>query len=538
MRLILTFIASLIASAFFFLGSPSAASAQSPTPADASALGAQCDDSGWYFDMRCVIAGLMKAYESRAINKQAADTGSGLSFDVRFLTNVRGLCSKENPKCPWGLSTEQSAMNGFAKTTLAFYQNPPARTSEYIADVGRTLGFLPRRAEAQGIGFSGLQSMLPLWKAFRNIAYALLAAIIIVVGFMVMFRKKIDPKTVVTVQNAIPRIVIALGLVTFSYAIVGFMIDLMYLTIVLSASAVDSASGGNLGKLLSFATTLNVDLLPPGFTPPSTTADSENATRLLLNGGISGLLRFFFASGFQAYDDIGAMITQNDPWKIAGWTIVPGIIGYMFGARGALLGLTTGPVLLGVIMAIILIFGVIRLIFMLLDAYINIIIALLTAPFQLMMEAIPGTNAFNSWFRNLLSKILVFPVTVLLLLVTAVLTSQDVSTSIWAPPLLSTGEGVYGMAGLIGLGMLMVIPTIIGGIQKALKAEPVIPGGVGTIVGPLGSGVGTIFNMGYQASFIASAFRHKAEARSPMQIAREGAEKGLGSITGAGGGGH
>ena len=34
-------------------------------------------------------------------------------------------------------------------------------------------------------------------------------------------RKKIDPKTVVTAQNAIQRVIIALILITFSYAIVG-----------------------------------------------------------------------------------------------------------------------------------------------------------------------------------------------------------------------------------------------------------------------------------------------------------------------------
>ncbi len=509
---------------------PPQAQAQAADPT----TGAECDDATWYLDLNCVVAGLMKASEG-ALNKQAGDVGTATMSQGQLIIGFRGLCDAANPDCPIGLSYQKSAMAGLAKSTLAMYQHPPARSSEYIADVGRTLGFMPKKVEAQGIGFSGLQSMLPLWKVFRNIAYALLAVIIIVVGFMVMFRKKIDPKTVVTVQNAIPRIVIALGLVTFSYAIVGAMIDLMYLAIVLSASAVDSASGGNLGKLLSLATTLNLDILPPSFTAPTTSAPVENATKLLLNGGVSGLLRFFFASGFQAYDDIGTMITQNDPLNIAAWTVVPGVIGYMFGLRGALLGLTTGPVLLAIIFLIILLFGVIRLIFMLLDAYINIIISLLTAPFQLMMEAIPGTNAFSSWFRNLLSKILVFPITVLLLLVTAVLTSQDVSMSIWAPPLLSTGEGTYGMAGLIGLGMLMVIPTIVQGLQKGLKAEPLVPGGVGPIVGPLGSGVGTLFNLGYQASFIASAFRHKPEARSSMQIAREGAEKGLGSITGGGG---
>ncbi len=531
MRRIGIFITVLILTWVAFLALPTSVMAQTTPPTTA----AQCDDASWFLDMNCVVAGLMKASEG-ALNKQAGDVGTATMSQGQLIIAFRGLCDADSPGCPIGLSYQKSAMAGLAKSTLAMYQHPPARSSEYIADVGRTLGFIPKKVEAQGIGFSGLQSMLPLWKTFRNIAYALLAVIIIVVGFMVMFRKKIDPKTVVTVQNAIPRIVIALGLVTFSYAIVGAMIDLMYLAIVLSTSAVDSASGGNLGKLLSIATTFNFDIWPPGLTWGSTTAPTtENATKLLLNGGLSGLLRFFFASGFQAYDDIGAMITQNDPYNIAAWTILPGVIGYFFGARGALLGATTGPILLGIIFLIILLFGVIRLIFMLLDAYINIIISLLTAPFQLMMEAIPGTNAFSSWFKNLLSKILVFPITVLLLLITAVLTSQEVSTSIWAPPLLSTGEGTYGMAGLIGLGMLMVIPTIVQGLQKALKAEPLVPGGVGPIVGPLGSGVGTLFNLGYQASFIASAFRHKPEARTSMQIAREGAEKGLGSITGGGG---
>lgn len=531
MRRVVIFVSALLLLWTAMIAAPSPVLAADPP---APVPGAECDDATWYLDMNCVVAGLMKASEG-ALNKQAGDVGTATMSQGQLIIAFRGLCDAANPGCPIGLSYQKSAMAGLARSTLAMYQHPPARSSEYMADIGRTLGFMPKKAEAQGIGFSGLASMLPLWKVFRNIAYALLAVIIIVVGFMVMFRKKIDPKTVVTVQNAIPRIVIALVLVTFSYAIVGAMIDLMYLAIVLSASAVDSASGGNLGKLLSLATTLNIDLLPPGFTPPSTTAPVENATKLLLNGGVSGLLRFFFASGFQAYDDIGAMITQNDPLKIAGWTVVPGVIGYLFGLRGAWLGLTTGPILLAVIFLIILLFGVIRLIFMLLDAYINIIISLLTAPFQLMMEAVPGTNAFSSWFKNLLSKILVFPITILLLLVTAVLTSQDVSTSIWAPPLLSTGEGTYGMAGLIGLGMLMVIPTIVQGLQKSLKAEPMVPGGIGTIVGPLGSGVGTLFNLGYQASFIASGFRHKAEAKTPMQVVREGAEKGIGSITGGGG---
>ena len=64
----------------------------------------------------------------------------------------------------------------------------------------------------------------------------------IVIGFMVMFRRKIDPKTVITVQNALPKIVLALLLVTFSYAIAAFMIDLMYLVMAIIINLLVSAA--------------------------------------------------------------------------------------------------------------------------------------------------------------------------------------------------------------------------------------------------------------------------------------------------------
>ena len=88
------------------------------------------------------------------------------------------------------------------------------------------------------------------------------------------------------------------------------------------------------------------------------------------------------------------------------------------------------------------------------------------------------------------------------------------------------------MAGIIGLGMLLVIPTFVAGIQKALKAEPAIPGGLGTIVGPLGQGVGSLMNIAYQGSFIAGAIRHKPDTRTPSQVIRQGSQQGFGAITG------
>ncbi len=451
--------------------------------------------------------------------------------------------------CPAKAAYSHSALAGLSSVTLALYTTPPATTAFAIRDLGETLGFMPKQTYAQGIGFSGLSVLLPIWKAFRNVAYALLAVILIIIGFMVMFRKKIDPKTVVTVQNAIPRVVIALLLVTFSYAIVGLMIDLMYLIIVLAAGLIIGATpDGSLGSLVNAGASWlwNPNLLSPATWLPSFTTTSTSTPQVvntLLNGGIWGTLRFFFASGFQALDDIGRLLIGNlTPGQVGTAMVVQGVLTYLIGGGGKAsaiaVGLTNGPVLLLLIVLIVLIFGIIRLIFMLVDAYINIIISLLFSPFQLMLEAIPGTNSFSSWFRWLTANIIVFPLTAVLLLVAGFLTSQTNAEKIWAPPLLSSGGGVTGMAGFIGLGMLLVIPNIVGSIKKALKAEPFIPGGVGAVIGPLGSGVGQLTQLWYQGSFIASSIRHKPDARSPMQTIREGSQKGFGGLTGGGEGGH
>jgi len=50
-------------------------------------------------------------------------------------------------------------------------------------------------------------------------------------AFMIMFRVRISPQTVITVQSALPKIIFTLILITFSYAIAGFLIDLMYVVI-------------------------------------------------------------------------------------------------------------------------------------------------------------------------------------------------------------------------------------------------------------------------------------------------------------------
>ena len=380
---------------------------------------------------------------------------------------------------------KKSAVASVSNVILAMYTTPPADIAIWFQDTGRSLGFLPKQANAQGIGFTGLSPLLGIWKAFRNISYAILAVIMVVIGFMVMFRQKIDPKTVVTVQNALPKIVLALLLITFSYAIAAFMIDLMYLVMAIVINLIVSSNPGAF-----------------------TNAFGPTAATTLMSGGLGTVMKALFGGGYGSIDDLVKLLfywadaNQNPVW----WFIQK--IGTVM--------IPAQSVLVWLIVSIAIIFGIVRIAFMLISAYIQIIVAVLVAPFQLMLEALPGSTSFSAWMKNMVANLSVFPITAAMILIGTLLTRENAG-KMWVPPMLSgTGDGV---SGLIGLGILMTIPSVAGSIKEALKAKAPVEAGLGAILGPVGGGIGQVMQLGYQASFISSAFRHQPGGRGePTEI--------------------
>jgi hypothetical protein len=85
------------------------------------------------------------------------------------------------------------------------------------------------------LGFSALDPILETWKSFRNLAYLFFVVIFLIIGFMIMFRTKVG-QAAITAQQAIPSVIVAMLAVTFSYAIAGFMIDIMYVVMYVLAS--------------------------------------------------------------------------------------------------------------------------------------------------------------------------------------------------------------------------------------------------------------------------------------------------------------
>lgn len=388
-------------------------------------------------------------------------------------------------------STDQAYLEQMYKESFAYgadsalaylYAHPPASTYAFVKDMGQSLGFIPKSAYAQGVGFSGLTQLLPMWKAFRNIAYLLLAIFMIVIGFLVMFRKKIDPKTVVTVQNALPNIVVTLLLITFSYAIVGVLIDFMYLFIMIAVSILQPISNG---------------------------AIDQNTANTFVSSNFWLVFRKMLGGGLSSIDDIAAMFGDYIPIVSMAVPGTIGLIATLFtGNVGAtVLGAVAVPVLLLVIIFFAFLIAIVRLFFLLVSAYIQIILALLISPFQLLLSAFPGSHAFENWIKNLIANIAVFPITAIMLLVGTILVKADYGGArLWGPPFLipaGTGSAAGGgMGGVIGLGILFAIPSVAGSIKEALKAKPMVQAGPSAILGPIGTGAGQLMNYGYQLSMI------------------------------------
>lgn len=376
------------------------------------------------------------------------------------------------------------------------YQNQPADFGYWARDTAVSLGFQapPAYAQGTGLGFQGLGPLLPVWKAFRNIAYLILALVMIVVGFLVMVRKRIDPKTVVTVQNSIPRIVMALILITFSYAIVGLMIDLMYLVM------------GFIGVVFKGAFPITAAQSNPlcggGFLSSITRPNLANP----------GLLDFAKAVFMP-------LLIALSPACHATIQLSQGIsIGQV--ASDFIMGLVGLPLtgLLGFILALAYLFAFIRILLLLLNCYVQILLAVLIGPLQLLLDAFPGGNGFTSWIKNLVANLVPFPITAFMFLLGNALLFNINSNKMWTAPFLPQPWGVTipligtigGMGGvaesIITLGIMLTIPSVVNGIKEQLKTKSPVEVGAGTFFSPLGKAAGTGLQTAYQISMIKTGF--------------------------------
>lgn len=395
------------------------------------------------------------------------------------------------------IDTEKFQVSGLLGTStnmIAALYHPQASGVEYIAQVKDN--FLGKPTYAQGVSFgseNNLQPLLPMWKALRNIVYSLSAIVFVVIGIMIMLRVKISPQAVISIQNAIPKIVTSLILVTFSYAIAGLVIDvsnwLQAFVLVLIFNAKGTNLGSNLYNRLAWQTVAPGDLgagtlfynfkslMSADFTKASMLANrTVPVGSLLILGAVVGQVVLGSILG-----GLGGLFSS-----------AVGLGTNYFGqAVGTLLG-AAGGVIFMIILFIIVAFWLIKLFFGLLKTYVAIILKIITGPLEIGIGAFPNSKVnFSSWIIDLISKVAVFPVVLITLVFVNYLI--EISTSnLWVPNLLKTTIAgndmnmVLGAAiGLAGLSMLSKLPDLVPAAIFKLK-----PSEFGKAIGENLEGIG------------------------------------------------
>lgn len=297
-----------------------------------------------------------------------------------------------------GVPLKTGLLNEQAHYLALMYQNQPG-TAEYVADLWKNIG-LPTtpRALAQGTGYSAMSSFLPFWKVFRNLAYSLYIIMFVVVGVMIMLRTKVNAQTIITIQSALPNLLITLLLITFSYAIVGFMIDLMYFLIyfvvyLLSSIDIISTPTKAISRLLDYSAW-------------SVIFEGRNTIISAVSQAITQALSGLGTGALGAVGKVGAFLS----WLGLGYLIA----------------------------AVVLAVAMLKLMWQLVRCYFMLLVQTITAPVQILMNAVPGSKAFGTWLKTTASYLLPFPVVAAMFIFAAVLIGDPSRASILQ------GHGLYG----------------------------------------------------------------------------------------------
>ena len=431
------------------------------------------------------------------------------------------MCSMMGEACT---NNPADADKNYGKSFLGFvsnlivlpFANPPASGVAWTYSGLENAGFVPKTLAAEGIGMGSIQPFAKIWKIFRDVTYLLLVVVLIAIGFMVMFRTKINPQTVISVENSLPKIIIALILITFSFAIAGFMIDLMYMLIAIIISILgpvyDFPKGiigqsitapKDIAELQKYYLTAGLGAVYTGtgklndnsfgtfiFTLP-------NAILGLIPGlgqGIkllSSSILMYFGAGiirtivlnithvFGGADMVGSLVAQGQPLGtglslyldkfLNGLSVLPNI--WITMIIFFLVYNVFVPFLLGVVIWLSLMFVFFRIVFMLFNSYIKVLLSIILAPIYLLFEAVPGQSAFANWIKNLAGELITFPLVVGIFVLGSIIADSASSGNLVQFPFM-VGIDSKSFGYIIGMAILFMTPDLVKAVRSVFIPKP------------------------------------------------------------------
>lgn len=344
----------------------------------------------------CILTGMAKPANCDAFLKGTGSAGNTFA-DSPISGSLLGMAYK----------FQEFNFNTPPPVNLAYFWN---KQIEDVPVVGK--------AWAQNTDYTSLylKEIYTSWKFFRNISFALMTIIMLVTGILIITRRKLDPQTVVTVQYAIPRVVIAIILIAFSYPI--------------------GATIANLGW--------NV-------------ATKSPITVIMATEGFGGDFVDFFNEADGSFN-FGAFIGL--------------VIGSMWGA------VTIGPVVLlvGLLTLVIALVVTIILAIRFLVTYIKMVFSILTSPLTFVWAALPGNDSkIADWFKKMATYVVTMIALLVMPTISFMIGIKVAIASMGASPL-STGLPFGGIFVSMLLSMFITIIGLVITLQLPAKVEVAIMG--------------------------------------------------------------
>ncbi len=368
---------------------------------------------------------------------------------------------------------------GLMGNLITMTLTPPIHTSDYISYVSKSFGISKTTYAASKSGIDSLNPMVNVWAASRNIVYLLFVLVFVIIGVAIMLRVKIDPRTVMTIQNQIPKIIIGILLVTFSFAIAGLLIDVMWITIYLFINILVSADPKMASTASAALVTSKLNTTPFDFAG-------------MIFTGNNGLLGVTTGAASSIYSVIFNLFNGgNLPTDFSLLDIITRGVGVFL---GVILG-AIGGFLAFFIILIAILWSLFKLWFALLEAYIMILVGVIFAPFWIVTGLIPGGQSmgFGAWLREMLGNLAAFPTAIAMFIIGRILIDafgSGYSTGQFNPPLLGNPAATDTFGPIIALGIIFTTPHIVKITKAAFKSPKIDLGPIGQAVG-VGSGTVT-----------------------------------------------
>lgn len=296
---------------------------------------------------------------------------NGINFISPEITES-GYAMMQNPDVPTAAKVSMLSITG----NLIDYSLASQPNTDVLAYLQQEWvpGYSDNTSVYAGTGYEFLKAngIIKLYNTFQTIAYVIFVLVLVVTGFMIMFRQKIGGQTAVTIMNTLPNVLIGLVLVTFCFAIVGILLDV-----------------GALGTKL-VASLYGFENVSDGIVMTSPEVIPSQITNYIVdeNLGLDGVDNWM--------STLGLIISH----------IILFVLSFITPAA-----VVTGPTLLSILVVeILLIAGGIKVFITLIKAFLTILVNTITGPVQITFGTFPGNSKFlQNWLFSTIKAVLSFP---------------------------------------------------------------------------------------------------------------------------------